>query len=89
MMKLVNITIPLSEAEIEELGMTVDKRYLLSDVIEAHELCELINEGTGENYMDVSFITEDVTKIEPDLKKAIADAGFDLEAKIEIEDYQE
>ncbi|WP_062061781.1 hypothetical protein [Aquimarina longa] len=89
MMKLVNITIPLSESEIDELGMTVNKRYLLSDVIEAHELCELINEGTGENYMDVSFITKDVTKIEPDLKKAIAGADFDLEAKIEIEDYQE
>ena len=89
MMKLVNITIPLSQSEIDELGMTVNKRYLLSDVLEEHELCELMNEGTGENYMDVSFITEDVTKMEPDLKKAIAGAGFDLEAKIEVTDYKE
>ncbi len=88
-MKLVNITIPLSKAEIDELGMTVNKRYLLSDVLEGHELCELIDEGTGENYMNVSFITEDVAKIEPDLKKAITNAGFDLEAKIKIEDYEE
>ncbi len=33
-MKLANIAIPLSKAEIDELGITVNKRYLLSDVLE-------------------------------------------------------
>ncbi|WP_299313209.1 hypothetical protein [uncultured Aquimarina sp.] len=88
-MKIVNVTVPLSKDDSNNIDRTLELRYLLADTIEARGLGELINEGTGDSYIDIAFVTEDATKLKPDLESLLLSLGFTGENQIDVEDYEE
>lgn len=89
MNKLVSIIAPLSQDDSANINRTLELRYLLADTIEARGLGEIVNEGTGNGFVDVSFITEDAMKLKPDLESLLLSLGFTGDNQIDIEDYEE
>ncbi len=86
--KLVNVTVPLSNDDARNINRTLELRYLLADTIEERGLGDIINEGTGGNFIDVSFITNDAEQLEPDLRSLLLSLGFTGDNQIVIEDYE-
>ncbi len=86
--KLVNIVIPLNQDDSININRTLELRYLLADTIEARDLGKIINEGTGDDYIDVTFIAKDANKLQPDLESLLLSLGFTGKNQIEIEDYE-
>lgn len=86
-MKLVNVTVPLSEEDSDNLDRTLELRYLLADTIEARKLGDIVNEGTGNGFIDVSFLTEEAEKLQPDLESLLLSLGFTGDNQITIKEY--
>lgn len=88
MEKLVSVTVPLNKDDSLNINRTLELRYLLADTIEARGLGEIVNEGTGNGFIDVSFVTKDAMKLKPDLESLLLSLGFTGDNQIEIEDYE-
>lgn len=55
-----------------------------SDTIEERGLGQIINEGTGEGYIDISFETENVNLLDSNLKELLISLGFTGENEIKV-----
>jgi len=86
-MKIVSVNVSLNKDDSDNINRTLELRYLLADTIEERGLGEIVNEGTGDSYIDVSFITENAAKLKPDLESLLLALGFTGENQIDIEDY--
>lgn len=59
-------------------------RYLLADTIESRKLGQVVNEGIGEGYTEVSFIT-DYNEKATEIKSLVHSLGLSGSSEIEVE----
>ncbi len=83
-MKIVYVKIPLSKDDSKNINRALELRYLVSDTIEERGLGQIINEGTGEDYIDISFLTNQEDELENNLKSLLLSIGFSKESEILI-----
>ncbi len=83
-MKKIRVKVLLNEDDIKNINRTLELRYLLADTIEERGLGQIINEGTGEGYIDISFETENVNLLDSNLKELLISLGFTGENEIKV-----
>lgn len=82
MQKLINIVIRPDERDSKVLDLNL--RYLLADTIENRDIGVIVDEGSGENFMEVSFISDYGRRIRSDLESLVISLGMDGMIEIQV-----
>lgn len=72
----------------EDMDRALELRYLLADTIEHRKLGEIINEGTGMGFTEVSFITNYTTQKAEEIKSLVQALGLLNVTEIEVEEME-
>lgn len=72
----------------EDMDRALELRYLLADTIEHRKLGEIVNEGTGAGFTEVSFITSYTAQKEEEIKSLVQALGLLNVTKIEVEEME-
>ncbi len=86
-MKLVNVKVALSKTDSDNVNRTLELRYLLADTIEERGLGQIENEGIGEHFIEVSFITEKENDLINQLEGLLLSLGFTERNEIQTFQY--